>query len=366
MLRPEERYLRTILPMRKKDLRRQIAAEAAKLLASGREADFTTAKRRAARILGVRFSVTDFPTTREIRDAVRRIDELSDSGRMEVNLRRMRVAALRLMRAMKNFRPKLVGGLVAGEATTGLETTIDLASPTLSSVVDAFVAASAEPLITEHTSPDSATSRLGILHLSGDYPVKLRIFASEDDLGEGLGIEDLEVLLDHEAEDFEAEVEGIEAASDRFEVMADLVAALENIRLESSEHPEGDSLYHSLQLFDLAVKEQPYDEEFLSAALLHDVGRIGRGANPIREAAKLLHQLVTHRTVNLITGLELALSDPPATRTVLRDIVGDDDVEDVTLLAQLDRKARQRGVATSSIDEAINYLRDLESGSLWA
>ena len=37
--------------------------------------------------------------------------------------------------------------------------------------------------------------------------------------------------------------------------------------------PEGDALYHSLQVFALASDRLPYDEEFLTAALLHDVGK---------------------------------------------------------------------------------------------
>lgn len=352
--------------MRKKELRRQIAAEAAKLLTSGREADFTTAKRRAARILGVRFTATDFPNTREIKDAVRRIEEMQDDGKIEINPRRMQVAALRLMRRLRAFQPKLVGRLSEGEASTGLETTIDLVSKSLPPVIDTLRAESFDPLISEDESTDAMASRLGVIHLSAEYPVKIRIFSNDDPSSEGLSINELEHRLGNETKGFEAEVDGIEAEEDRFDVLADLLLALENIRLDRAEHPEGDSLYHSLQLFDLAVREQPYDEEFLSAALLHDVGRIGKGVDTIKEAAKLLDRLVTHRTVNLITGIELALSDPAPSRSALREMIGLEDLDDVLLLSQLDRQARKRGIQTSSIEEAIDYLRDLEAGSLWS
>ena len=48
---------------------------------------------------------------------------------------------------------------------------------------------------------------------------------------------------------------------------------LENVKESPKYHPEGDALYHSLQVFDLACDALPYDEEFLLAALLHDVGK---------------------------------------------------------------------------------------------
>ena len=52
---------------------------------------------------------------------------------------------------------------------------------------------------------------------------------------------------------------------DRFLVYARLLAPLEKIRENRHAHPEGDLLYHSLQVFELAYQELPYDEEFLLA-----------------------------------------------------------------------------------------------------
>ena len=52
-----------------------------------------------------------------------------------------------------------------------------------------------------------------------------------------------------------------------------LLQPLEGVKQSPKHHPEGDALYHSLQVFELARDERPYDEEFLLAALLHDVGK---------------------------------------------------------------------------------------------
>src|SRR5262249_21290990 len=47
---------------------------------------------------------------------------------------------------------------------------------------------------------------------------------------------------------------------------------LEEVKQNPKQPPEGDALFHSLQVFHLARDIRPYDEEFLLAALLHDVG----------------------------------------------------------------------------------------------
>ncbi len=65
----------------------------------------------------------------------------------------------------------------------------------------------------------------------------------------------------------------IDTCPDRFQVFQALLIPLENVRQSPKYHPEGDALFHSLQVFGLAREEMAYDEEFLLAALLHDVGK---------------------------------------------------------------------------------------------
>ena len=55
-------------------------------------------------------------------------------------------------------------------------------------------------------------------------------------------------------------------------------------------------LYHSLQVFELARDARPYDEEFLLAALLHDVGKGIDPADHVGAALSVLEGLITERT----------------------------------------------------------------------
>ena len=67
--------------------------------------------------------------------------------------------------------------------------------------------------------------------------------------------------------------EADENTLDRFRTYELLLGPLEDVMQSPENHPEGDVLYHSLQVFELARQKLPYDEDFLLAALLHDVGK---------------------------------------------------------------------------------------------
>ncbi len=80
-----------------------------------------------------------------------------------------------------------------------------------------------------------------------------------------------------------------------------LLEPLEGVKQSPKYHPEGDALYHSLQVFELAREERPYDEEFLLAALL---ARRGQGHRPVSDhvaaALQALEGSITERTAWLI------------------------------------------------------------------
>jgi len=57
-----------------------------------------------------------------------------------------------------------------------------------------------------------------------------------------------------------------------YDYLLGLLQQLDGVSQSPKYHPEGDALYHSLQVFQLA-HEQSDDPELWAAALLHDVGK---------------------------------------------------------------------------------------------
>ncbi|MCX7431426.1 MAG: hypothetical protein NTY17_10560, partial [Planctomycetia bacterium] len=92
-------------------------------------------------------------------------------------------------------------------------------------------------------------------------------------------------------------------AGDRFDRIAELVRVLENVKQDPIKHPEGDVLEHTLQVFDRVHEERPFDEELLTAALVHDVGRAIDRINLVSSGVSVLADLITERTRWLIESL---------------------------------------------------------------
>lgn len=149
---------------------------------------------------------------------------------------------------------------------------------------------------------------------------------------------------------------------DRFAIYKMRLDPLQAVKQNPRYHPEGDALFHSLQVFELAREARPYDEEFLLAALLHDVGKAIDPQDHVAAAVEALRGAVTDRTLwliehhmDLLTQRDRSL--PARTR---REIEASPYRDDLTLLREVDNAGRVPGAPVGSIDEALAYLRGLE------
>jgi hypothetical protein len=160
-----------------------------------------------------------------------------------------------------------------------------------------------------------------------------------------------------EPEDEDAGLERMADHLDRFAIYRMRLLPLESVKQNPKYHPEGDALYHSLQVFELAREARPYDEEFLLAALLHEVGKAIDPQDHVAAAVESLRGTLTERTAWLIAHQ----MDPPGPRSRSRpETETPEYLDDLELLRDLDEAGRVPGAHVGTIDEALDYLRGLE------
>jgi hypothetical protein len=152
-----------------------------------------------------------------------------------------------------------------------------------------------------------------------------------------------------------------EGTMDCFRTYELLLEPLESVMQSPEDHPEGDVLYHSLQVFELARQRLPYDEEFLLAALLHDVGKAIDRRNHVEAGLEALAGVIGERTAWLIEHHVEALSMREGTLGVRlrRRLEAAADFDELMLLAECDRQGRTVGRQTPDVRGALDYLRKL-------
>lgn len=104
-------------------MRQSIATEAARLMSDGALTDFQHAKRKAAARLGAA-DTRNLPRNEEIEAALREHQRLFEADHQPRELARLRRVALEVMAAFEDFRPRLVGPVLAG--TAGIHTRVTL------------------------------------------------------------------------------------------------------------------------------------------------------------------------------------------------------------------------------------------------
>jgi len=357
-------------------LRRRIAFEAARLMYDRDASEYLRAKLKAARrIVGGDVKPRDLPSNREIRDQIQALARLCEGQGRTENLREMRVAALRLMRLLRRFRPRLIGSTLTGHVRRGSDVDLHVFSDSTEAVVAA--------LESEGLACDVERKRVRKLgqervfthvHLHDRFPFELTVYPANKAhyvfkssvTGKAIdraSIAELEQLLAREYPEMALDEAVLEAESrvDRFEIYRILLLPLAQVRENPEHHPESDALYHSLQVFELARRQRPYDEEFLLAALLHDVGK---AIDPREHTAAGLEALADHVTPRTAWLIEHHLEAHRLLEGTLgvrarRRLAAHEDYDELVLLAECDRDGRVPGGEAPELDDALDDLREL-------
>src|SRR3989454_10030021 len=118
-------------------LRQAIALEAARLMYERLETEYYTAKRKAAKRLCRRdVKPADLPSNAEIRDQIQVFARIHEGEKRTEHLRDMRLEALRLMRLLRAFRPRLIGSVMTGQIRKGSDIDLHLFTDSVGLVTD--------------------------------------------------------------------------------------------------------------------------------------------------------------------------------------------------------------------------------------
>ncbi len=358
-------------------LRYAIAFEAARLMYQRVESEYYTAKRKAAkRLCRHSYKPEDLPSNAEIRELIQTFARLHEGERRTAHLRAMRLEALKLMRRLRQFKPRLIGSVMTGHVRQGSDIDIHVFTDSVGLVTgilenEGYQFDVERKQVVKHDEARVFTH----IHVFDRFNFELTVYP-EDKAHyvfkssitgkpiERASIRELEELLNREYPDLrlEEELDDEAAVADPYPVFRMLLLPLESVKQSPEYHPEGDVLYHSLQVFELARDARPYDEEFLLAALLHDVGKGIDPADHVAAGLQALDGLITDRTKFLIEQHMLAHDYRAGTLPAKQrqKLKASPDFDELLLLSELDQAGRVPGAVVGTVDEALEYLRELE------
>ncbi len=336
-------------------LRQQIATEAARLLLRGKEQDFTAARKRAARWLKRRkLRREDMPSNAEVQVQMYALSGVMAAERDPAVAWQLRHFAGQLLDLLEDLQPAARGAVMDGCATPGAEIIVTVVGPrdvVSTRLKSAGMIVRSLPVTTD----DPEHAALWRLYLAQPFPTVIEGRAS-DRPAVGFSREELERLL--ETTPSAATEIPSDEHPDAFSVFEMLIEPLARVALDPEYHPEGDALYHTLQVFELGLRERPYDEEFLLACLLHDAGLAINPKHPVLSVIDALGTLITTRTRTLIE-LRPVAAEYLRSGECPRSLRKSEEFEDAVLLARLDRAARVPGTMVRTLPEALDLIRRL-------
>lgn len=130
---PEPRHIR-----RMKQIRAEVAAEAARILATEGQHNYHAAKRKAAERIGASDRAA-LPSNLEVMDALSTYQALYGGPAHRENIDTLRRIAMRAMRTLERFQPRLVGSVLDGTANAHSRVALHVFADSVESVVLYFL-----------------------------------------------------------------------------------------------------------------------------------------------------------------------------------------------------------------------------------
>ncbi len=121
-----------------KQVRREVAAEAARILATEGQHNYHAAKKKAAERLGVSERLA-LPSNLEVKDALRSYQALYGGTTHLDNLDRLRRIAAHSMQWLEAFQPRLVGSVLDGTANAHSRIALHVFADSIESLVFFFL-----------------------------------------------------------------------------------------------------------------------------------------------------------------------------------------------------------------------------------
>src|SRR5437899_11230361 len=178
----------------------------------------------------------------------------------------MRLEALRLMRVLRAFRPRLIGSVMTGHVRKGSDIDIHVFADSANLVTNLLENEGYQFDVERKQIVKFEEARIFThIHIYDRFNFELTVYA-EDKAHyvfkssitgkpiERASIRELEELLQNEYPglDLEADLAERETQVDPYSVFRRLLLPLEEVRQSPVYHPEGDVLFHLLQVFELA------------------------------------------------------------------------------------------------------------------
>ena len=361
-------------------LRRQIAWEAARLMYSREVGEYYQAKEKAARRIHKGWiKPADLPSNAEIRDQVQVLARLFEGNESQQGrLLDMRLRALWWMQRLLPFHPRLIGSVLKGSIREGSDIDIHVFAANPQAIANCLDDVGVHfELERKRIQKDGEARVFTHIHVKDEFPVELTVYHPSL-LGfrfkssitgkpiERANVQETQrlIVLQHDVdpEQQAGRLAEMDTRPDRFAVYLSLLVPLENVKQKPKYHPEGDALFHSMQVYALAKDAMPYDEELLLAALLHDVGKAIDPDDHVIAGLEALNGFISDRTGWLIAHHMEAheLYDRTIGARRRKRLVEHPWYEDLVVLGECDRAGRVPGAEVESPEEALDYIEQIE------